>query len=417
MIVPAADTPLFSAMPFPMQGVPSTAPSPLDAFPSVLRNAPAPLVPTAMQQGAETALTSIAMAVFPPQLDVDPDAVQEEGTPQDNTTEEEEVLALQSILQSLQALLHPLQAGVTLSGQVPDVSQGGEGLRPYGTGVLAGGTIPLTQAGGAFPPAEEVSTTIHEGTLGDTNSTPLANAAASEEVNPMTLLNATANGQDRLAEALPPHALRDPAQLQETDQHDDIQSTATQGEGHVLQDHEPVMQMPPHFSINGGTGRAAVSALPATETPFTHLAQHTAPATLELAAPPPERLMPRQTLLLQLHPPELGTMQIRVRLANEQLSASFWADSPEVRTLLQTHFPSLHQNLSAQGFQVQHISMSFTAGDFAGYPGQSAQQQEAFQSWSQSQQQPVTAEGGREATAISVVRRSLTRRGFVDVII
>ena len=404
MIAPAADAPPFSPRPLSAEGEPSAAQPPLDAFPSFLRNEQALLDNTAGQQGRAIAFTRVAMALFSSLLDVAPEAVQEEAS-QDNTTAEEEALALQSILQSLQALLHPLQAGITLPGQASDVSQQGGGLQPYGAGVLAGSTMPLTQGSGAFPPPEEVS-----------------------GANPMTLLNATANSEHRLASmldfssqlqaALSSHALGDPAQLQETDQKVDIQRTVTQGEGHVLQDTEPVMQLPPHFPGNGGTeGRSAVSALPTAETRSTHLVQQTAAAALELATQQPERLMPRHTLLLQLHPPELGTMQIRVRLANEQLSASFWADSPEVRALLQAHFPSLQQSLSVQGFQVQGISLSFAAGDFAGHPEQSAQQQTASQSWTHNQQPPMTAEGGREAIATSVVRHGLARHGFVDVII
>jgi flagellar hook-length control protein FliK len=122
-------------------------------------------------------------------------------------------------------------------------------------------------------------------------------------------------------------------------------------------------------------------------------------------------------LLLQLQPPELGAMRIRVRLAQAQLSASFWADSPEVRSLLQSHFPNLHQNLSEQGFQVQQLSMSLTTGDFAGHLGHSAQQYSALQPHVYSNIPPVAGEQSGEALSASPVHRRTTRRGLVDVVI
>jgi flagellar hook-length control protein FliK len=88
--------------------------------------------------------------------------------------------------------------------------------------------------------------------------------------------------------------------------------------------------------------------------------------------------LPRHTVLLQLDPPELGALQIRVRLTHEHLAASFWADSPEVRALLQSHFPTLNQHLSAQGFHEQHISMFLATGEFGSQAGQFAQQHAAF---------------------------------------
>jgi flagellar hook-length control protein FliK len=122
-------------------------------------------------------------------------------------------------------------------------------------------------------------------------------------------------------------------------------------------------------------------------------------------------------LLLQLQPPELGTMRVRVRLAQAQLSASFWADSPEVRSLLQSHFPNLHQNLSEQGFQVQQLSMSLTTGDFAGHLGHSAQQHSALQSHVYRKIPPGAGEQSDETLLASPLHRRATRRGLVDVVI
>lgn len=69
------------------------------------------------------------------------------------------------------------------------------------------------------------------------------------------------------------------------------------------------------------------------------------------------------TVLLRLEPPELGTLFVQVRQVNEQLMASFWADSSDIRSLLQDHFPALTQALSEQGLQVQQISLDLASGD------------------------------------------------------
>jgi hypothetical protein len=71
-------------------------------------------------------------------------------------------------------------------------------------------------------------------------------------------------------------------------------------------------------------------------------------------------------------------MQIRVQLTHEHLAASFWADSPEIRALIQSHFPAFNQSLSEQGFHGHQISMSLATGEFSGQAGQFAQQHAAL---------------------------------------
>jgi hypothetical protein len=423
MIAPAADTLPFAPTLLPPDGGARAGASPQDAFAAFLKDEQALPTTTPLESEKGTAVAGHVMWVFSSLIDAPPETLQDEETSQAQTGEEKEALALQSIMQSLQDLLHPLQARVILPAQASDVPTPGGGGQPSGAGAFAGDTIPALVEGALGA----VAAYRPESMLGDIAAAPVAVEAANPGALAELLPDETANGAHRLAatsdfssqlqEALATEGPEGTAQWQDIDSQDGRPSTTSQEEGHGPQDNAPTTQMPAHFSGGAGEGRSVASPLATAEERARPLAQPTAPGVSEPAAQTPERLLPRHTLLLQLHPPELGTMQIRVRLANEQLSASFWADSPEVRSLLQTQFPSLQQHLSAQGFQVQHISMSSAAGDFAGYPGQSTQQHAESQSQTHSQRPPETAEGGREAVTTNVGRRALSRRGFVDVII
>lgn len=97
--------------------------------------------------------------------------------------------------------------------------------------------------------------------------------------------------------------------------------------------------------------------------------------------------LPRNTILLQLEPPELGFVQVQVRVHHDSLAATFWADSPEVGALLHTHLPTLNQALQEQGFDASEISINLTTGSFAGHSGQFAQQHTRFAA-----PLPITAE-------------------------
>jgi flagellar hook-length control protein FliK len=138
---------------------------------------------------------------------------------------------------------------------------------------------------------------------------------------------------------------------------------------------------------------------------------------METTTRPAGSLLPRHTILLQLDPPELGAMQIRVRLTHEHLAASFWADSPEVRALIQSHFPTLNQSLSEQGFHGHQISMSLAAGAFSGQAGQFAQQHAGLPSAAYTKD---SAGMGRRSPVLHTARAApprYGRPGIVDVVI
>ena len=137
---------------------------------------------------------------------------------------------------------------------------------------------------------------------------------------------------------------------------------------------------------------------------------------METVVRPAGHLLPHHTILLQLDPPELGAMQIRVRLTHEHLAASFWADSPEVRALIQSHFPALNQSLSEHGFQEHQISMSLATGEFSGQTGQFAQQHAALPS-AASKDSGGTGRRGSALHTEHPAPRRYGRPGIVDVVI
>jgi hypothetical protein len=129
------------------------------------------------------------------------------------------------------------------------------------------------------------------------------------------------------------------------------------------------------------------------------------------------RPLPHGTVLLQLHPPDLGHVQVQVRLNDNHLTTAFWAESPEVRALLQTHFPTLQQNLNAQGFTDYQISTTLSGGEFTGQPGQFAQQQAASQFLPHGREPGASIGRSGRADTEQIAYRSATRNGLVDVVI
>jgi len=145
----------------------------------------------------------------------------------------------------------------------------------------------------------------------------------------------------------------------------------------------------PQTSYDNAASLALVDAMdpftPAADTPIRALDVPEPSTPRGFTALPPDtaaRLLghplPRNSIMLQLEPPELGFVQVQVRVHHESLSATFWADSPEVRTLLHTHLPVLNQALQEQGFDTSDISISLASGSFAEHSGQFEQQHTRF---------------------------------------
>lgn len=115
--------------------------------------------------------------------------------------------------------------------------------------------------------------------------------------------------------------------------------------------------------------------------------------------------VPRNTVVLQVEPPELGTLVVQVRQVDEHLTASFWAESSEVRSLLQGHFPALNEALSQQGFEVAQLTLNMHLGHgFAGHSGGFAQQRALATAFSHGQpgeeHEPLDAGGRKVAGSV-----------------
>jgi Flagellar hook-length control protein FliK len=152
-------------------------------------------------------------------------------------------------------------------------------------------------------------------------------------------------------------------------------------------------------------------------------AEPSAAADLPVQAQPPGqqavgslRYVPvaRGTILLQLEPPELGTLLVQVRQVNEQLTASFWAESSDVRSLLQAHFPALNQVLSQQGLAAQQISLHLATGNgFAEQFGQFSQQHGTSQTFAHGHREE--GGGSRRSALDSPAERYQVGNGRVDI--
>jgi flagellar hook-length control protein FliK len=127
-------------------------------------------------------------------------------------------------------------------------------------------------------------------------------------------------------------------------------------------------------------------------------------------------VLPRNTVLLQLEPKELGSLLVEVRLTGgKHLEASFWAESSTVRTLLQSHLSALNQVLTQQGLQPQQLSVGSPEG-FSQQFSHSSQQQSSFHSSAQGGGQGW--EGQRRSNhADGISRRNADHHQLVDVLI
>lgn len=52
----------------------------------------------------------------------------------------------------------------------------------------------------------------------------------------------------------------------------------------------------------------------------------------------------------------IGTLQTRIALAGDRLSATFWSDRPATHTMLEARLPKLATALEAQGFEIVHLA-------------------------------------------------------------
>lgn len=122
-----------------------------------------------------------------------------------------------------------------------------------------------------------------------------------------------------------------------------------------------------------------------------------------------------QEARLQLHPRELGSVDIRIRIEGQAASVWFGADHPGARAALEAALPQLRERLAGEGLQLGQTSVGSQGNGGGGQPWQQAGEQ--------TREPPEPVAGGRrgdaddgEAARPSLVPASGSRlvRGLVD---
>lgn len=117
----------------------------------------------------------------------------------------------------------------------------------------------------------------------------------------------------------------------------------------------------------------------------------------------------QQSASLTLNPPDLGPLQIELKVANNQATANFTAGQQEVRQALESAMPKLREMLGEAGIQLGQANVS------AGTPNN---QQNAFERPQQSSSQSASTDNGPD-TPVPVTRTQTvtSRQGLVDTFV
>jgi len=114
---------------------------------------------------------------------------------------------------------------------------------------------------------------------------------------------------------------------------------------------------------------------------FTQGAKESLPwgAAASVQPTPPRSMMTQgrerdpQVLYMQVEPPGLGLLRVRVRVNRDVLDALFLAQGVEQKTALERGLPELRQSLSHQGFVTQHLAVDVGGGGADWTAGSGAQ--------------------------------------------
>ncbi len=89
--------------------------------------------------------------------------------------------------------------------------------------------------------------------------------------------------------------------------------------------------------------------------------------------------MNKNRAVLHLNPPELGSVKVNITVShNNQVQASFVADHPETRHILETNMQQLKDSLAQNGFSMAHVNVDVSGG---------------FSQWAGAQQEKLTPFG------------------------
>jgi hypothetical protein len=119
----------------------------------------------------------------------------------------------------------------------------------------------------------------------------------------------------------------------------------------------------------------------------------------------------RQTAELSLNPPDLGPLQVVLSVDNDQASAMFVSQNPDVRQALEAALPRLKEMMAESGISLGSTTVSADSSSQAGNPdgsgwGGAASGKSARGSATGAS---IAREGG-----VMVIERAIERRGLVD---
>ncbi|SMP70822.1 Flagellar hook-length control protein FliK [Desulfonatronum zhilinae] len=133
----------------------------------------------------------------------------------------------------------------------------------------------------------------------------------------------------------------------------------------------------------------------------------------------------RQQLTLHLHPAELGSLTVNLKVVGKEVQAVLRAENQEARQIIAENMPLLRQSLESQGLRVTRLEVSTQLQDqnqftqlWQGTDGQKFQEQEANTQWAALGRGLLKngAAGGQDASEQASILQNPSREGGINLI-
>ncbi|WP_161788488.1 flagellar hook-length control protein FliK [Desulfonatronum thiodismutans] len=133
----------------------------------------------------------------------------------------------------------------------------------------------------------------------------------------------------------------------------------------------------------------------------------------------------RQQLTLQLHPADLGSLTVNLRVVGKEVQAVLRAENQEARQIIAENIPLLRQSLESQGLRVSRLEVSTQLQDqnqftqlWQGSDGQKFQEQGANTQWAALGRGLLknNGAGGQDASEQASVLQNPSREGGINLI-
>jgi flagellar hook-length control protein FliK len=132
----------------------------------------------------------------------------------------------------------------------------------------------------------------------------------------------------------------------------------------------------------------------------------------------------RQQLTLQLHPADLGSLTVNLRVVGKEIQAMLRAENQEARQIIAENMPLLRQSLESQGLRVTRLEVSTQLQDqnqftqlWQGSDGHKFQEQGANSQWAAlSRGLQNHGAGGPESSEQASVLQNPSREGGINLI-